>query len=151
MNSQALEFPQTNVNAFAAGLLELGYKKGTKLAVWLGNEVEQVVAVLAACKIGATVVSLDPALSTDAALYVVYIPAISCSPLVVSSKLSCDAHARPFMTVMLSRPRAAVACCLALASEAELALQQLPRCSQTSTCVCAHTCASHTCLFHPSD
>ena len=33
---------QAHVNAFARGMLELGYKRGTTIALWMANDVEHV-------------------------------------------------------------------------------------------------------------
>lgn len=57
---------QTQTDALACGLVELGYTSESKLAVWLANEVEHLCAVLAAAKIGCQLVVLDPHLSVDA-------------------------------------------------------------------------------------
>lgn len=74
---------QNRVDSFARGLLLNGYKKGSKLAVWMSNETEhvcssrvnlscqpvmpcvpcvvrQLVVQLAAARIGVTVISIDP-------------------------------------------------------------------------------------------
>lgn len=56
---------------YAAGFAEgLGLKKGTKIATWMTNELENVVVQLAATLTGATVVSIDPRLPIEAVLSV---------------------------------------------------------------------------------
>lgn len=56
----------THVDAVARGLVELGYKKGSKLAVWMTNEAENLCVQYAAVKAGVIVLSLDPVLSAEA-------------------------------------------------------------------------------------
>lgn len=51
------------VDAVAAGLYEIGYGPGSRLALWLGNDSEHLVTTLAAAKLGVTIVSVDPDLS----------------------------------------------------------------------------------------
>lgn len=53
-------------DALACGLLEIGYTRGSKLALWLANETEHLCAVLAASRIGCTIVSIDPHANADA-------------------------------------------------------------------------------------
>jgi len=57
---------QKHANAFARGLLEVGYKKGTRLALWMANETEHLVALLAATRTGVVIVSIDPDVPTTA-------------------------------------------------------------------------------------
>jgi acyl-CoA synthetase (AMP-forming)/AMP-acid ligase II len=60
---------QRQVYAYAQGLLEgLGVKRGSKVAAWMGNEVEHVVLQYAAALVGAAVVEIDPKLGFDAVL-----------------------------------------------------------------------------------
>lgn len=56
---------ETQTNALAAGLLEIGYKRGTTLAVWIGNETEHLCAVVAAARVGCVVVDIDPEASVS--------------------------------------------------------------------------------------
>lgn len=56
---------QEQTDALAAGLIEIGYKRGTKLALWIANETEHLAAVLAASKVGCVLVTIDPAASAD--------------------------------------------------------------------------------------
>ncbi len=61
--------PQRQVYAYAQGLLEgLGVKKGSKIAVWMTDELEHVVLQYAAGLVGATLVEIDPKLGFDAVL-----------------------------------------------------------------------------------
>lgn len=58
-----------HVYAYAVGLIDaLGVKKGSKVGLWLGNEVESLVLQYAAALIGAQAVTIDPAASWDAVL-----------------------------------------------------------------------------------
>lgn len=57
---------QEQSDALACGLLEIGYTRGSKLALWLANETEHLCAVLAASRIGCTIVSIDPHANADA-------------------------------------------------------------------------------------
>lgn len=56
---------QQQTDAVAAGLLEMGYTRGSKLALWMGNEAEYLAVVLAAGKIGCTLVAIDPHVTLD--------------------------------------------------------------------------------------
>ena len=61
-----------HVYAYAVGLIDaLGVKKGSKIALWLGNDVENVVLQYAAALIGAQVIAIDPAASWDTVLKIV--------------------------------------------------------------------------------
>lgn len=51
--------------AVGAGLLEMGYKRGAKVAVWAGNEAEAVTTFLGAASTGNQVVAVDPNVSTE--------------------------------------------------------------------------------------
>jgi acyl-CoA synthetase (AMP-forming)/AMP-acid ligase II len=52
------------VNELTNGFLELKFKKGDTIALWLPNNAENVVAQLAAAKAGLTVASIDQSIST---------------------------------------------------------------------------------------
>lgn len=57
------------VYSFANGFAEaLGLKKGTKVALWMTNELEHLAVQCAAALTGATVISIDPRLPWDAVL-----------------------------------------------------------------------------------
>jgi acyl-CoA synthetase (AMP-forming)/AMP-acid ligase II len=61
-----------HVYAYAVGLIDaLGVKKGSKIGLWLGNEVESLVLQYAAALIGAQSVTIDPAASWEAVLQTV--------------------------------------------------------------------------------
>ena len=58
-----------HVYAYAVGLIDvLGVKAGYKVALWLGNDVESIVLQYACALVGATAVTLDPALPWEAVL-----------------------------------------------------------------------------------
>jgi acyl-coenzyme A synthetase/AMP-(fatty) acid ligase len=50
---------QKYVDALAAGLVEHGYKPGSKVAAWMSNEAELACLTLAAARVGVTVVAVD--------------------------------------------------------------------------------------------
>lgn len=56
---------QAQTDAVAAGLLEAGYTRDATLALWLANETEHLVTVIAAAKIGMRVVVIDPHVNID--------------------------------------------------------------------------------------
>jgi fatty-acyl-CoA synthase len=51
---------KNKADAFAAGLLKLGFKKGHKLAVWLPNAAEYLICQIATAKIGVVLVTMNP-------------------------------------------------------------------------------------------
>lgn len=58
------------VNAFAAGLLELGFDTGDRFGVWALNSIEWIVAQYACFKIGVILVNLNPAYKAKELEYV---------------------------------------------------------------------------------
>lgn len=61
-----------HVYGYAVGLIDaLGIKAGSKIGIWLGNEVESLVLQYAAALAGAVAVPIDPALSLDAVVKIV--------------------------------------------------------------------------------
>lgn len=73
------------VYAYAKGLSEgLGLQRGTKVALWMTNELEQMVVHCAASLTGATVLTIDPRLPIDAVQHVIDVE--SARALVVSPR-----------------------------------------------------------------
>lgn len=55
--------------SYALGLLEgLGLKKGQKIAVWMGEELDHLTLQYSAALVGSVVVEIDPKLGWDAVL-----------------------------------------------------------------------------------
>lgn len=49
------------VNAFAFGLIKLGYKTGDRLGIWMANNSEWLVTKYATAKLGVILVTINPA------------------------------------------------------------------------------------------
>ena len=58
------------VDRLASGLLQLGVRRGDKVAVWLTNSPWWVLSWLACCRIGATVVSINTRYKTDEVAFI---------------------------------------------------------------------------------
>ncbi|MDR7015519.1 AMP-binding protein [Acinetobacter sp. 3657] len=72
------------VNAFACRLLQLGLKKGDRLAIWSPNCVEWTVTQFAAFKAGIILVNLNPAYKSHELEYV--LNKVSCKGLIIASQ-----------------------------------------------------------------
>eukprot|EP01117_Protostelium_nocturnum_P006854 TRINITY_DN2456_c0_g1_i1.p1 TRINITY_DN2456_c0_g1~~TRINITY_DN2456_c0_g1_i1.p1 ORF type:complete len:642 (+),score=220.24 TRINITY_DN2456_c0_g1_i1:197-1927(+) len=55
---------ESKVDSFAFKLMEMGYKRGDRLGVWMPNNVEWLVAAFASFKIGVILVNVNPAYRT---------------------------------------------------------------------------------------
>src|SRR5574344_609245 len=75
---------QQQVNAFACSLLQLGLKKGDRLAIWSPNCVEWTITQFAAFKAGIILVNLNPAYKSTELEYV--LNKGSCKGLVIASQ-----------------------------------------------------------------
>lgn len=73
---------QQQVNAFACSLLQLGLKKGDRLAIWSPNCVEWTITQFAAFKAGIILVNLNPAYKSSELEYV--LNKVSCAGLVIA-------------------------------------------------------------------
>lgn len=56
---------QTHVDALARGLADIGFSRGSSLALWSRPDAEAVVANLAAAKIGVNLIIIDPEVSVE--------------------------------------------------------------------------------------
>ena len=75
---------QAQVNALACSLLQLGFKKGDRLAIWSPNCVEWTITQFAAFKAGIILVNLNTAYKSNELEYV--LNKVSCKGLVISSQ-----------------------------------------------------------------
>ncbi|NNH36728.1 AMP-binding protein [Acinetobacter sp. NIPH 2377] len=73
---------QDQVNAFACSLLQLGLKKGDRIAIWSPNCVEWTITQFAAFKAGMILVNLNPAYKSSELEYV--LNKVSCKALVIA-------------------------------------------------------------------
>ncbi|UNU74043.1 AMP-binding protein [Moraxella nasovis] len=80
------------VNAFAASLLDLGFKTGDRLGIWALNSVEWVITQFAAFKIGVILVNLNPAYKAKELEYV--LNKVECRGIVIADTFkTSDYHA----------------------------------------------------------
>lgn len=75
---------QAQVNALACSLLQLGFKKGDRLAIWSPNCVEWTITQFAAFKAGIILVNLNTAYKSNELEYV--LNKVSCKGLVIASQ-----------------------------------------------------------------